>query len=597
MKKNKGITLIALVITIIVLLILAGVTIASLSGDNGILTRASQAKIESEISGLEEEANLIYINLLMDNNIDGGAKPTLDDVVAKLPAEKIIKKNSSSNAGGDLVFNPEIKAMNYNSTTEINVSTNSSEGFSYYAVINGKNYEMKLANKAGINISRTETKFSGNETPAELKITKNTNTGLLEATIEGGKIKLTSKAQPAQEVNEVTLTVIYGTITKELTIILKPIKVATKFGSIDIQWVDTNNKIITTPNIPNKKPGMEELKFNQDTEWYDYSKQKWANVRMTSDDSEFVWIPRYAYKITYYTDSNKNVIAGYSDATGIHDGNGNYEHVWTDVTSVGDNYIVHPAFVKNVNNGGWLSELSGIWVAKYEMSMEKKQDLGNDWVHVDTNNTTADNPNNGNLALDNMDTVRMVSKKGTSSWRYITAQNIYNNCKKYNNTINSHMMKNSEWGAVAYLAHSKYGLKGNEVKINSSGYISGNVAEASSTGNAYGIYDLSGAAWEYVAASIGNRFEEAKSNEYFTNYTNPANSNTNYSGAIVGDATLETAGWFGEYAYFPTSATSAYPVFARGGVYNYEAIAGLFCFGASSGSVYTHHSFRVCLSF
>ena len=35
-KKNKGITLIALVITIIVLLILAGVTIASLSGDNGI---------------------------------------------------------------------------------------------------------------------------------------------------------------------------------------------------------------------------------------------------------------------------------------------------------------------------------------------------------------------------------------------------------------------------------------------------------------------------------------------------------------------------------------------------------------------------------
>ena len=44
MKKQKGITLIALVVTIIVLLILAGVSIATLTGDNGILTRASNAK-------------------------------------------------------------------------------------------------------------------------------------------------------------------------------------------------------------------------------------------------------------------------------------------------------------------------------------------------------------------------------------------------------------------------------------------------------------------------------------------------------------------------------------------------------------------------
>ena len=43
-RKQKGITLIALVITIIVLLILAGITIASLSGENGILTRANDAK-------------------------------------------------------------------------------------------------------------------------------------------------------------------------------------------------------------------------------------------------------------------------------------------------------------------------------------------------------------------------------------------------------------------------------------------------------------------------------------------------------------------------------------------------------------------------
>ena len=59
-KKNesKGITLIALVISIIVLLILAGVTIAALSGDNGILTRAKEAKEKTNTSNIIEEINL-----------------------------------------------------------------------------------------------------------------------------------------------------------------------------------------------------------------------------------------------------------------------------------------------------------------------------------------------------------------------------------------------------------------------------------------------------------------------------------------------------------------------------------------------------------
>ena len=54
-KKQKGITLIALVITIIVLLILAGVTISALSGDNGILTNASKARKQTEIEEIREK--------------------------------------------------------------------------------------------------------------------------------------------------------------------------------------------------------------------------------------------------------------------------------------------------------------------------------------------------------------------------------------------------------------------------------------------------------------------------------------------------------------------------------------------------------------
>lgn len=59
MRKNKGITLIALVITIIVLLILAGISIATLAGENGILTKASKAKVENKKAEYEEVLNII----------------------------------------------------------------------------------------------------------------------------------------------------------------------------------------------------------------------------------------------------------------------------------------------------------------------------------------------------------------------------------------------------------------------------------------------------------------------------------------------------------------------------------------------------------
>ena len=55
LKSPKGITLIALVITIIVLLILAGVSIAMLTGDNGILTQAQNAKNRKQESKIDEE--------------------------------------------------------------------------------------------------------------------------------------------------------------------------------------------------------------------------------------------------------------------------------------------------------------------------------------------------------------------------------------------------------------------------------------------------------------------------------------------------------------------------------------------------------------
>ncbi len=71
LKRNKGITLIALVITIIVLLILAGVTIATLTGENGILIRAEQAKIETEEEQLKEDIKLAYNAVKIGSNLEG----------------------------------------------------------------------------------------------------------------------------------------------------------------------------------------------------------------------------------------------------------------------------------------------------------------------------------------------------------------------------------------------------------------------------------------------------------------------------------------------------------------------------------------------
>lgn len=66
-KGTDGITLIALVITIIVLLILAGVTTATLTGDNGILTRANDAKEQTKEARIEEEIRLAWTSCTIDN--------------------------------------------------------------------------------------------------------------------------------------------------------------------------------------------------------------------------------------------------------------------------------------------------------------------------------------------------------------------------------------------------------------------------------------------------------------------------------------------------------------------------------------------------
>ena len=81
-KQNKGITLIALVITIIILLILAGVSIATITGDNGVLNKAAQAKEDNEFAAVKEAIKLAateHTSYLYDNTTDVNSKKSFNE--------------------------------------------------------------------------------------------------------------------------------------------------------------------------------------------------------------------------------------------------------------------------------------------------------------------------------------------------------------------------------------------------------------------------------------------------------------------------------------------------------------------------------------
>lgn len=97
MRNNKGITLIALVITIIVLLILAGVSIAMLTGDNGILNQATRSQTQTAKAEAEEAIKL-GVNEILTNSMDptynttGGSENTF----TKTNLENVIKRANAN---------------------------------------------------------------------------------------------------------------------------------------------------------------------------------------------------------------------------------------------------------------------------------------------------------------------------------------------------------------------------------------------------------------------------------------------------------------------------------------------------------------------
>ena len=88
MKKESGITLIALIVTIIILIILAGISIGTLTGDNGLIKQAQTAKTETERSDIEEKINVIVIDNSKEREMD--KDKLISDFENKLPDGKEI---------------------------------------------------------------------------------------------------------------------------------------------------------------------------------------------------------------------------------------------------------------------------------------------------------------------------------------------------------------------------------------------------------------------------------------------------------------------------------------------------------------------------
>lgn len=169
------------------------------------------------------------------------------------------------------------------------------------------------------------------------------------------------------------------------------------------------------------------------------------------------------------------------------------------------------------------------------------------------------------------------------------------------------MTKNIEWGAVAYLAHSKYGLNKEKVAINSAGYITGQGSgnnnyntitgiTATTTKNIYGIYDMSGGAGEYVAGCYTGRTSALTANTDTTYINKYIDIYSSYSISKYGDAVYEisntsdsTNSWFREYSYFMSNSIS---VTFRGGSYYGGNACGLFAFHRDLGGAVSRYGFR-----
>ena len=330
---------------------------------------------------------------------------------------------------------------------------------------------------------------------------------------------------------------------------------------------------------------------NKTNPWYSYNstgeyKGMWANaVTVTSTNRQtylnaipgtiipmddiatmWVWIPRF----------NAVTPSNYNGGTKVSPGA-------IDITFVKQNEPAIDAFTFGNK------ELSGFWYGKYEVGGTLASPCTNETCNV---SNIVVKPNVTSLRSQTVSSFFFASR---------SMEQVGNSFGFVSSEVDTHMSKNNEWGAVAYLTQSIYGrctssTSCTEVGINNnSGCLTGYGApagsndsatngayntrlgkDASTTKNIYGIYDMSGGAYEYVMGVYTNTigesgFSSLPDTKYYNNYTE-----TSYTG----HALTETKNWYSDSAGFVDSIR---PWFRRGGHYGSSAGAGVFNFYSNSG--------------
>ena len=196
-KNKKGITLIALVITIIVILILAGISISMLSQDNSILKQAGRAKEETEIKQIEEAIKIEYMNLVGTDLLNNGNSATVEQAIENIIArnelkDRIVKMNGGSGTATLSTNTVIVGIASPNNMATITIETDDSAGSDYYAVISGKNYKILIDNE-DVEIERIPTDFSEGESGSSGAATGVTvaDTSKATASLSGDKKTIT----------------------------------------------------------------------------------------------------------------------------------------------------------------------------------------------------------------------------------------------------------------------------------------------------------------------------------------------------------------------------------------------------------------------
>lgn len=537
-SKNKGITIVALVITIILILIIGGVGLSLVLSKDSIINKARDGVFAQKIAKYYEEYEL-YLVAQYATDLEGFDKSSVN-------AENVE-----------------------------NIET---------GIIPIKNIIPSLTEQyclERIRIEKGEMKFS-NFTEREMQIINSI---------------IKTEVKEEENVNGVKNEYIQSNVNPPI--------------------IPSQGNIIATEEyqgicaITFSEDGKKKIQTNLKEKWYDYKEQvdgtekggtsQWANIE-TKDGSLWVWIPRFAYKIT----EGAHIKEGYKDTNKLEPGqagkievkflkedtnefwDGTKEKIVTnsdELTYTGtsqNEWYVHPAFQFDNEN------LTGFWIAKYEASS----------IEGNVNSIEGDN-------VLNEKTVQI--KPNVSSWRYIETNFMFGNCVLmgaehfdiygFKDKTNTHLIKNMEWGAVAYLAHSQYGRNGTRIENNASTeYITGSGGPlASTTGNYYGVFDMVGGAADGIAAvanieSIDTHFlgNGADISEYFEVY--PA-----YNGTKKGDGIYETSlkfsntsSWFSGLSWLVNANE---PKMSRGGSVLDGENAGIFAFYRYTS--YWYHLVRV----